>query len=125
LRGRISLGLVALAAGIFAAGFALSSISMPRGVGMWRGVPHFPGALNHLIRKNLREILSTLDFYCALLLALSLTAYRLLGPPLPPEALLAMTLLIVLALSTYTQSLFGLDGEGGLSRYRLLPLAGW
>ncbi len=125
LRGRISVGLVALAAGIFAAGFALSSISLPRGVGMWRRVPHVPGPLNQLIRKNLRDILSTLDFYCALLMALSLAAYRLLGMPLPPEALLAMTLLIVLALSTYTQSLFGLDGESGLERYRLLPLAGW
>jgi len=100
-------------------------LPVPRGFGMWRRVPHFPGPLNQLIRKNLREILSTLDFYCALLLSVALLAYRLAGRPLPIEAFLAMTLLIVLALSTYTQSLFGLDGEGGLSRYRLLPLAGW
>ena len=26
---------------------------------------HFPGRSNQLVRKNLREILSTLDFYCA------------------------------------------------------------
>jgi hypothetical protein len=129
LRGRLTAGLWALGAGLFAAGFALSSLPLPRGFGgalwAWRRVPHFPGPLDQLLRKNLREILSTLDFYCALLLAVSLLVYRLLSLPLPPEAFLAMTLLIVLALSTYTQSLFGLDGEGGLSRYRLLPLAGW
>jgi len=125
LRGRVTAGLVALAAGVFAAGFLLSSLPLPRGFGMWRGVPHFPAPLDQLIRKNLREILSTLDFHCALLLSLSLAVYRLLRPPVPEEALLAVTLLIVLALSTYTQSLFGLDGAGGLSRYRLLPLAGW
>lgn len=125
LHGGVTVGLWALAAGLFAGGFALSVMPLPRGFGMWRHMPHFPGPLDQLLRKNLREILSTLDFYCALLLAVSLAVYRLLGRPLPPEAFLAMTMLIVLALSTYTQSLFGLDGPGGLSRYRLLPLAGW
>ena len=125
LGGHITAGLWALAAGLFAGGFALSELPWPHGFGMWRRVPPFPGRLNQLIRKNLRELLSTLDFYCALLLAVSLLVYRLLRLRLPEEALLAMTLLIVLALSTYSQSLFGLDGAGGLSRYRLLPLAGW
>ena len=36
-----------------------------------------------------------------------------------------MSLLILLALSSYAQCLFGLDGTGGLMRYRLLPLRGW
>jgi hypothetical protein len=36
-----------------------------------------------------------------------------------------MALLVLLALSSYTQCLFGLDGAGGLSRYRLLPVRGW
>ncbi len=36
-----------------------------------------------------------------------------------------MTVLVVLALSSYAQCLFGLDGRGGLSRYRLLPVRGW
>jgi hypothetical protein len=31
----------------------------------------------------------------------------------------------VLAFSSYGQCLFGLDGTGGRSRYRLLPLRGW
>ena len=36
-----------------------------------------------------------------------------------------MSLLVMLALSSYAQCLFGLDGIGGLTRYRLLPLRGW
>jgi hypothetical protein len=68
---------------------------------------------------------STLDFYCALLLSLSMLAFRLFLPALPREALLILTLLVLMALSSYAQCLFGLDGRGGLTRYRLLPLAGW
>jgi len=39
--------------------------------------------------------------------------------------LLPMTVLVILALSSYAQSLFGLDGDQALTRYRLLPLHGW
>jgi hypothetical protein len=123
--GKVTVGLWALAAGLFAAGFLLSDLPLPAGAAMWRRMPHFPGALDQLIRKNLREMLTTLDFYCALLLSLSTALYRALGPPLPPEAFLAMTVLVVVALSSFAQCLFGLDGAGGLSRYRLLPLRGW
>jgi hypothetical protein len=125
LRGRVTVGLWALAAGLVAAGFVISELPLPPGAAMWRRVPHFPGPLDQLIRKNLREMLSTLDFYCALLLSLSTAIYRIFGPPLPSEALMAMTILIVVALSSYAQCLFGLDGAGGWSRYRLLPLSGW
>jgi hypothetical protein len=124
-RGSVTVGLWALAAGLFAAGFLLSELPLPSGSAPWRRVPHFPGALDQLIRKNLRGMLSTLDFYCALLLSLSTLAYRLAGPPLPAEAFLAMTVLVVVALSSFAQCLFGLDGAGGLSRYRLLPVRGW
>jgi hypothetical protein len=92
---------------------------------MWRNVPGIPGVLNQLVRKNLREVLSTLDYYCAAILSLSVLAWRLFGPALPPEAFMAMTVLTVGAVSSYAQCLFGLDGEGGLSRYRLLPVRGW
>jgi hypothetical protein len=70
-------------------------------------------------------MLSTLDFYCALLLSVATAAYRWFGPPLPSEAFLAMTLLVLVALSSYAQCMFGLDGDGGWSRYRLLPVRGW
>lgn len=124
-RGSVTVGLWALAAGLVAAGFVISELPLPSGTAMWRRVPHFPGPLDQLIRKNLREMLSTLDFYCALLLSLSTAAYRISGRPLPAEAFMAMTVLVVVALSSYAQCLFGLDGAGGLSRYRLLPLPGW
>jgi hypothetical protein len=124
-RGTVTIGLWALAAGLFAAGFAISELPLPAGAAMWRRVPHFPGPLDQLVRKNLREMFSTLDFYCALLLSASAGAYRLAGPPLPAEARLAMTVLVVVALSSYAQCLFGLDGAGGWSRYRLLPVSGW
>lgn len=124
-KGTVTVGLWALGAGLFAAGFLLSDLHFFSAQSLWRLVPGFPGPLNQLIRKNLREMLSTLDFYCALLLSLGTLAYRVLGPPLPAEAFLAITVLVVLALSSYAQCLFGLDGTGGLGRYRLLPLRGW
>ena len=123
--GAVTVSLWALFAGLFAAGFLLSDLPIHGGPALFRHMPHFPGPLDQLIRKNLRETLSTLDFWCALLLSLATVVYRAAGGALPPEALMAMTLLVVLALSSQAQCLFGLDGRGGLSRYRLLPLAGW
>ena len=121
----ISVGLWAAIAGLVVVAFALSHLPSPGRTIMWRRVPGVPGALNQLVRKNLREILSTLDFYCAAILSLSVLAWRLFGLALPREAFMAMTVLTVGAVSSYAQCLFGLDGEGGLSRYRLLPVRGW
>jgi len=121
----LTVELWALIAGLFVTAFALSHLPAPGRTPMWRRVPGFPGALDQLVRKNLREILSTLDFYCAAILSLSVLAWRLFGPELPHEAFMAMTVLTVGALSSYAQCLFGLDGEGGHSRYRLLPVRGW
>ncbi len=120
---RVSVGLSAVAGGVFVIGFVLPSLP-PARKGVWRRLPGFPGPLNHLIRKNLRETLSTLDFWCgAVVSALSL-GFRAAGL-LPDEAMLPMTILVMLALSTYAQTLFGLDGDGGMTRYRLLPVSGW
>jgi hypothetical protein len=122
----VSLGLWVLVVSIFVAAFALSHLPAPGRTPMWRRVPGIPGPLDQLVRKNLREILSTLDFYCAAILSLAILAWRIFGRTvLPQEALMAMTVLTVGALSSYAQCLFGLDGEGGLSRYRLLPIQGW
>jgi hypothetical protein len=124
--GRVmTVSLWALVAGLFGAAFVISALPLPRGSGMWRRVPVFPGPLNQLVRKNVREMLSTLDFYCAAVLSGAVLAYRVFGAGLPPEAFMALTILVVGALSSYAQCLFGLDGEGGLSRYRLLPVRGW
>jgi hypothetical protein len=125
VRGKVSPGLLGLAAGLVALGFVVSSVAVPRNHGLWRRIPNFPGTLNQLVRKNLRAMLSTLDVYCGLLLSISTLGFRLAKLPLPREALMLITVLVVVALSSYAQCLFGLDGRGGLARYRLLPLAGW
>jgi hypothetical protein len=124
-RGHITFGLWALVAGLVAAGFLLSRLPSTGRPFMWRRIPSCPGPLEQLVRKNLREILSTLDFYVALLLSLSGLGYRMARLGLPAEAYADLNLLVLLALTSYTQCLFGLDGNGGLSRYRLLPVRGW
>ena len=124
-RGHITFGLWALVAGLVAAGFVLSRLPPAGKPLFWRRIPSCPGPLEQLVRKNTREILSTLDFYLALLLSLTGLAYRIARLGLPAQAYADLNLLVLLALTSYTQCLFGLDGEGGLSRYRLLPLRGW
>jgi hypothetical protein len=124
LRRSVSIGLWALVAGLFAIGFVVPSLPWVRRRGAWRRLPHFPSPLNQLIRKNLRELLSTLDFYAALILSVGALIFRVKGT-LPRGALFPLTLLVMVAISSYTQSLFGLDGDGGLTRYRLLPVSGW
>jgi hypothetical protein len=124
LRGKVTAGLWAAAAGLVATGFLLSDWKAGKLV-FWRRIPVFPGPIGQLIRKNVREILSTLDFYVALLLSITGLVYRVAPLSLPGEAFRDLGLLVLLALCTYTQGLFGLDGDGGLARYRLLPLRGW
>jgi len=91
----------------------------------WRHIPQIPGRLGGLILKDTREMLSVLDFYIALLLTLGVSAYRFFGPDPDPDAFPILALLVALALSTYAQSLFGLDSASGATRYGLLPLRGW
>jgi hypothetical protein len=88
-------------------------------------VPGFGGLLGELIRKNLRQMICTLDFWLAVVLSAGTVAYRISDRTAPPEAFLMMSIMILLALSSYAQCLFGLDGAGGLIRYGLLPLHGW
>ena len=123
--GKVTLGMWSALAAVFVIGFLAPALPLVPRKGAWHRIPNFPGPLNQLIRKNLRELLSTLDFYCALILSVAVLASRLAGGKLPPDALLPMTILVILALSSYAQSLFGLDGDQALTRYRLLPLHGW
>jgi hypothetical protein len=92
---------------------------------LWRRVPRFPGIFGQLIRKNMRQLLSMLDFWLAALLSIAFLLYRLLGHNVAPEARTAFSLLVVLALSTASQTFFALDGFQGLVRYHLLPVSGW
>lgn len=92
---------------------------------MPRLIPQFPGWLGHLFSKDVRQMLHTLDPYIALLLTVSGALYRFLGSTPTPEAFPILAVMVAVALSTYAQSLFGLDGENGMMRYRLMPLRGW
>ena len=125
VRHAVTWQLLGAVVGLFALGFVLSDV----GGGAWdalaRRVPGIGGLLGELVKKNLRQMISTLDFWCALVLSVATTIYRLVDRTLPPEAFLLMSLLVMLALSSYAQCLFGLDGTGGLTRYGLLPLRGW
>ena len=113
-----SLGLLGLLLCFFAIGFFAPSFG--GGEPFWlRWLPA------GLVGKSIREMLLTLDVYVALLLSLACLAYRVTMPALPAEAMMAMTLLVVLAISSYAQCLFGLESSGGRTRYQLLPLPGW
>jgi hypothetical protein len=90
-----------------------------------RWIPRFPGRWGGLVSKDLRQMLRTLDFYLALLLSIAGIVYRLLGRQVDSEAFPILAIMVVLALSTYGQCLFGLDWPQGWNRYRLLPVRGW
>jgi hypothetical protein len=93
--------------------------------GFWRWVPGFPTVVGQLVRKDLRQLLSTLDFWLAAVLSGSFALSTLLLGTLPEEAYVTFSLLVVLALSTVAQTLFASDGAAGITRYRLLPIRGW
>lgn len=88
-------------------------------------IPPMPGMLGELVQKNLREMLSTLDPYLAMVVSAATLAYRVFSPQPQPEAFFMMSMMVVLALSTYAQNLFALDAGAPFLRYRLLPLRGW
>jgi hypothetical protein len=122
---RLSVSLSFLAIG---AAVQLVSVSGARCALVWnplRRIPQFPGPLGGLIRNNLREFLTLLDPYLAIMLSVAGSAYLFLYRHPDPSAPPIISILIALALSTYTQSLFGLDLGSGMTRYRLLPLRGW
>ncbi len=90
-----------------------------------RHIPQFPGRLGGIVRNQMREMLSLLDPYLALLLSVAGSAYRFLTAHPDPDAFPILAMLVALALSTCAQCLFGLESASGVSRYRLLPLRGW
>lgn len=98
--------------------------AMPR-LYLLRDIPELPGQLGGLIQKNIREMLCVLDLYTAAVLSGSGLLYRLFSQKSSPELLHGITMLTVLALSTYAQRLFALDARAGFIRYRLMPIAGW
>jgi hypothetical protein len=90
-----------------------------------RWVPRLPGRLGGLVRKDIRQMLVVLDCYIALVVSAAGLIFRLSGRATDPEAFPILAMIVVLALSTYAQCLFGLDLDSGWTRYRMLPLRGW
>jgi hypothetical protein len=90
-----------------------------------RHVPQLPGRMGGLIRNNLREMFTLLDFYVAAALSVGGVCYAYLAKNPDASAAPVISVLIALALSTFAQSLFGLELGQGMTRYRLLPLRGW
>jgi hypothetical protein len=78
-----------------------------------------------LLANNVRQMCSVLDTWLALAIGWGGGVWRFLSRHPDPEAYPILGLLAALALSTYAQCLFALDGEGGATRYRLLPARGW
>ena len=70
-------------------------------------------------------MLSLLDTWLAIVLAVCATIFRFARTDIDHDMPYVLALLVALALSTYTQTLFGLDGEAGFTRYQLFPLKGW
>lgn len=88
-------------------------------------VPKFPGRWGGLVQKNLRQMLGVLDCYAALVLAAGGILYRFFGDKPDPDAFLILAMVVIIALSTYAQCLFGLDLPWGIARYRVMPLRGY
>ncbi|HEY3827074.1 MAG TPA: hypothetical protein VGL82_21110 [Bryobacteraceae bacterium] len=120
----IGISVWATIAGLFAIVFVMPSLPFGNRNGIGRAMPNLPGPLNQLIRKDLRQMVSSLDFYCALSWSALAVITRATGR-LPSDARVPVSLVIVLALSTIALNLFGPDRKAGMNRYRLLPLRGW
>ncbi len=90
-----------------------------------RWVPKLPGRFGGLVHKDLRQMLAVLDVYVALVVTVTGTAWRIAGRNTDPDTFAILALIVVLAMSTYAQCLFGLDVESGWTRYRMLPVRGW
>ena len=125
-RPLVALAFCGLAAGVQAAA-ALGRLAARRN-SHWnplRVIPQFPGRLGGLVRKNVRQTLTLLDPYAALLLSAGGGLYRVFGAHPDPAAFAILGLLVALTMSTCAQSQFGLELGSGMTRCHLLPLRGW
>jgi hypothetical protein len=116
----LALAFVALAVAMQAAIMAAGSPRWHSGVRL-----SVPGRIGPLIAAAVRQMLTLLDTYIAVLLAIAGCTYRFLFSAPDPAAYPIFALLIALALSTYGQCVFGLDSGSAMTRYRLLPLPLW
>lgn len=122
----LALAFVALAIGVQVAIAAAGGVT--RRAPGWNAflfIPRLPGRAGELVRNNAREILTVLDVYLAAMLSVAGILYRWFTPHPDAGAFPIIAMLVALAMSSYTQGLFSLEGAQGATRYRLLPLRGW
>ena len=89
------------------------------------GLARTPVGIAGIAQEMWRGVQGTLDFWVAVLIAVSGTLYRLFGRAPEPEAFPMLSLFVGIALSTVAQRMLRLDDGRALLRYRLLPIAGW
>ncbi len=106
---------------VYAVGSLPFKMRTPAGLSLLRT----PLGVSGIAQETWREMLRTLDFWTALLIAVSGTLYRLLGRAPDPEAFPILSLLVGIAMSTMGQRMLRLDDGRALLRYRLLPISGW
>src|SRR5215471_2430985 len=78
-----------------------------------------------LVTKSFRQMFTVLDTYLALVIGAGGGAWRLFAGHPDPAAFPILSSVAAIALSTYAQCLFSLEGESGMTRYRLVPVRGW
>jgi len=108
-------------AAVYAAGHFPFEVRMLAGLSL----SNTPLKLGGIMQETWRELQGTLDFWTALLIAISGVLYRLFGRAPEPEAFPMLSLFVGLAMSTIAQRMLRLDEGRALLRYRLLPIAGW
>jgi hypothetical protein len=106
---------------VYAVGRLPFKIRTPAGLSISRT----PLEVSGIAQETWREMLGTLDFWTALLIAVSGSLYRLFGRAPKPETLPILSLFVGIAMSTIGQRMLRLDEGRALLRYRLLPIAGW
>lgn len=106
---------------VYAVGRLPFELRTPAGLNISRT----PLKVGGIAQEMWRELQGTLDFWTALLLAVSGTLYRLFGRAPEPEAFPILSLFVGIAMSTIGQRMLRLDEGRALLRYRLLPIAGW
>jgi hypothetical protein len=106
---------------VYAVGRLPFELRTPAGLNISRT----PLKVGGIAQEMWRELQGTLDFWTALLIAVSGTLYRLFGRAPEPEAFPMLSLFVGIAMSTIGQRMLCLDEGRALLRYRLLPIAGW
>jgi hypothetical protein len=105
--------------------YAVSRLPLKLRIHTSLGISSAPINVSGIAQETWRGLQGTLDFWVALLIAVTGTFYRLFGRAPEREAFPILSLFVGIAMSTVAQRMLRLDEGRALLRYRLLPIAGW